>query len=250
MRERIIGAILVVLYAIFMVVSPYNFYVSLVYLLGVGMVSELCNFTGLRDSKTSVIIIFSILFFVGVHVSHLSFLLPTAAMIFLFGYFVIIEGKVPDRFLAIAGFFIYLLIGTVAIGKLSKSYFVLLLSIVWSVDTFAYLVGKYFGKRKLIPEISPKKTVEGAIGGAVGGVIVSSIIGEYLGIFEVSLLTAFSLFVLTLISQIGDLVESYIKRIFGIKDSGTIIPGHGGLLDRLDSSISVAPFLVVFGGLQ
>ena len=250
MRERIIGAILVVLYAIFMVASPYNFYVSLVYLLGVGMVSELCNFTGLKNSKTSVIVIFSILFFAGVHVSSLSFLLPTAAMIFLFGYFVIIEGKVPDRFLSIAGFFIYLLIGTVAIGKLSKSYFVLLLSIVWSVDTFAYLVGKYFGKRKLIPEISPKKTVEGAIGGAVGGVIVSSIIGEYLDIFEVSLLTAFSLFVLTLISQIGDLIESYIKRIFGIKDSGTIIPGHGGLLDRLDSSISVAPFLVVFGGLQ
>jgi phosphatidate cytidylyltransferase len=235
-----------------MVASPYRFYVSLVYLPGVGMVSELCNFTGLKNSKTSVIVIFSILFFAGVHVhaSSLSFLLPTAAMIFLFGYFVIIEGKVPDRFLSIAGFFIYLLIGTVAIGKLSKSYFVLLLSIVWSVDTFAYLVGKYFGKRKLIPEISPKKTVEGAIGGVAGGVIVSSIIGEYLGIFEVSLLTAFSLFVLTLISQIGDLIESYIKRVFGIKDSGTIIPGHGGLLDRLDSSISVAPFLVVFGGLQ
>ena len=91
MRERIIGATLVVLYAIFMVASPYNFYVSLVYLLGVGMVSELCNFTGLKNSKTSVIVIFSILFFAGVHVSSLSFLLPTAAMIFLFGYFVTIE---------------------------------------------------------------------------------------------------------------------------------------------------------------
>ncbi|WP_163327798.1 phosphatidate cytidylyltransferase [Desulfurobacterium thermolithotrophum] len=250
MKQRVIGAFFVILYAVFMIISPYKFYVSLVYLLGVGMISELSNFTGLKDSKTPIVVIFSILFFVGIYISHLSFLLPTAAIIFLFGYFIIIEGKVPNKFLAIAGFFVYLLIGVIAIGKLSKGYFVLLLSIVWSVDTFAYLVGKYFGKRKLIPEISPKKTVEGAIGGAIGGVVVSLIIGKYLGIFEVSLLTAFSLFVLTIISQIGDLIESYIKRVFGVKDSGTIIPGHGGLLDRLDSSIAVAPFLVVFGGLQ
>jgi phosphatidate cytidylyltransferase len=132
----------------------------------------------------------------------------------------------------------------------SKELFILLLSIVWSVDTSAYLVGKYFGKHKLIPEISPKKTVEGAVGGTVGGVITGSLIGNHLGIFESSLLTLFILATLTVVSQIGDLLESFIKRLFGVKDSGSLIPGHGGLLDRLDSSLAVAPFLVIVGGLQ
>jgi len=248
MRERILGAILVVLYASFMVASPKSFYISLVYLLGVGMVSELCEFTSFKGNKTAVIVIFSILFFIGVHLKAFNFILPTATVVFLFSYFVIIEGKVPERFLGITGFFVYLLIGIVAIAKLPKPYFLLLLSIVWSTDTFAYLVGKYFGKKKLIPEISPKKTVAGAIGGSIGGVIISLIIGSHLGVLEISFFYVFILFVLTFISQIGDLIESYIKRVFDVKDSGHIIPGHGGVLDRLDSSIAVAPFLLALGG--
>jgi len=250
MRERVLGAALVVLYASFMVVSPKEFFISLVYLLGVGMVSELCEFSSLKRNKTAVIVIFSILFFIGVHLSSFDLILPTTAFIFLFSYFIMIEGKIPDKFLGIAGFFVYLLIGVVAIAKLSKPYFLLLLSIVWSTDTFAYLVGKYFGKKKLVPEISPKKTVAGAIGGSTGGVITSLIIGNYLGILELSFFYTFILLILTFISQIGDLIESYIKRTFEVKDSGSIIPGHGGVLDRLDSSLAVAPFLLVLGGIS
>ena len=250
MRERLIGALLVVTYAVTMVLAPKDFYISLVYLLGVGMVAELFSISGMEDAKTPAAVIFSILYFVGIHMPNLSFLIPSAGILFLFSYFILIEGKVPEKFLVTAGFFIYLSMGVIAIGKLSKEYFILLLSIVWSVDTFAYLVGKYFGKHKLIPEISPKKTVEGAVGGTVGGVIAGSLIGNYLGVTDFSLITIFILASLTAISQIGDLLESFLKRVFGVKDSGHLIPGHGGLLDRLDSSIAVALFLVFFGGLQ
>ena len=250
MRERLIGALLVVTYALTMVIAPKDFYISLVYLLGIGMVAELFKLSRMESAKTAAAVIFSILYFAGIHIPHISFLIPSAGILFLFSYFLIIEKRVPEKFLVTAGFFIYLSMGVIAIGKLSKELFILLLSIVWSVDTSAYLVGKYFGKHKLIPEISPKKTVEGAVGGTVGGVITGSLIGNHLGIFESSLLTLFILATLTVVSQIGYLLESFIKRLFGVKDSGSLIPGHGGLLDRLDSSLAVAPFLVIVGGLQ
>ena len=250
MRERLLGALLVVTYAFTMVLAPKNFYISLVYLLGIGMVAELFTMSRMESAKTSAVVIFSILYFAGIHIPHVSFLIPSAGILFLFGYFILVEGKVPESFLITAGFFIYLTVGVISIGKLSKEFFILLLSIVWSVDTFAYLVGKYFGRHKLNPEISPKKTVEGAIGGSLGGVITGSLIGNHLGVIDFSLTTLFILASLAVISQIGDLLESFIKRAFGFKDSGNLIPGHGGLLDRLDSSLAVAPFLVIIGGLQ
>ena len=126
----------------------------------------------------------------------------------------------------------------------------LLISIVWSTDTFAYLVGKYFGRRKLIPSVSPKKTIEGSIGGSVAGTLVSYPIAVKLSLFPAGFLTLLLLFLLTVVSQIGDLFESSLKRVFGVKDSGNIIPGHGGILDRIDSTLAVAPVLFVLGGVS
>ncbi|WP_022669579.1 phosphatidate cytidylyltransferase [Hippea alviniae] len=104
---------------------------------------------------------------------------------------------------------------------------------IWSGDSFAYFLGKKYGKRKLSPTISPKKTKEGALAGIVGGVVLGVLFGEAIGIgmFD-SFLVAF---VSNIAGILGDLSESVIKRYFNKKDSSNLIPGHGGVLDRLDS---------------
>lgn len=119
----------------------------------------------------------------------------------------------------------------------------------WLTDTGAYFVGRLLGKHKLLPTVSPKKTVEGAIGGlvfcvatfVVFGIIVSSI--NSLKINWLALIIAGV--VTSILSQFGDLIMSYLKREHGIKDFSTILPGHGGILDRFDSAIPVSIFLYI-----
>ena len=119
----------------------------------------------------------------------------------------------------------------------------------WICDTFAYFTGKFFGKHKLIPEISPKKTVEGSIGGIVFTVVSFVIFGLIVnlgfgaGISYVKL-CIFAV-VLSIISQFGDLIASTIKRQYNIKDYGNLFPGHGGILDRFDGVMLTAPTLFV-----
>ena len=119
----------------------------------------------------------------------------------------------------------------------------------WVTDTFAYFAGRLFGRHKLIPAVSPKKTVEGAIGGAVGCALVALLYGLFTSLcFNASpnyLVLALSGLVIAVVSQIGDLAMSAIKRQYGIKDYGKLLPGHGGLLDRFDSCMAVTVVLVL-----
>ena len=121
----------------------------------------------------------------------------------------------------------------------------------WATDTGAYFVGVLFGKHKLIPAVSPKKTVEGALGGILGCVFGFVVYGLILNFFfdvKVNYLPLVLLAILVaIVSQIGDLIASYLKRESGIKDFGTIFPGHGGIMDRFDSIIAVAP--VIYGSM-
>ena len=113
--------------------------------------------------------------------------------------------------------------------------------IIWMNDSFAYLIGKQFGKNKLYPSVSPKKTVEGAIGGLVFGLLAAVLIAKIdplLSLYQWLLLAT----VVVITGNLGDLLESKFKRVAGVKDSGAILPGHGGMLDRLDSLIFAAPF--------
>ena len=117
--------------------------------------------------------------------------------------------------------------------------------LVWINDTFAYIVGKNFGKQKLFPSISPKKTVEGFLGGLLFACLSSYFIATYtetLG-FTPWLVLAI---IVSVFGTIGDLIESKFKRQAKVKDSGVIMPGHGGLLDRLDSIIFASPFIYLF----
>ncbi len=120
-----------------------------------------------------------------------------------------------------------------------------ILIIIWSNDTFAYLIGKNFGKRKLFEKVSPKKTIEGFVGGMIFGVISALIIA-----YTTSSLSIFHWIVLSIIisifGTIGDLVASKFKREANIKDSSNLIPGHGGFLDRLDSLIFVSSFVYLY----
>jgi phosphatidate cytidylyltransferase len=117
--------------------------------------------------------------------------------------------------------------------------------ITWSTDTGAYFAGRFFGRRKLSPAISPNKTVEGAIGGIALCVFAAMTLGHFLRFID-----PLPLFILALIAsaagQIGDLAESAVKRWAGVKDSGSLIPGHGGVLDRFDSLILAAPMVYYF----
>ena len=117
---------------------------------------------------------------------------------------------------------------------------------VWANDSFAYLVGSKFGKHKLAPVVSPKKTVEGAVGGVVGGavlVLIAAVIMNRTLDLEMPLWSAVVLGAVgAVLGEIGDLSFSVIKRQTGIKDYGHIFPGHGGVLDRFDSVLFVAPF--------
>jgi len=118
-----------------------------------------------------------------------------------------------------------------------------LLTVVFAGDTFAYYVGKGFGKRKLNERISPGKTWAGAIGGAAGSLIGGILFIRIFPIHPLNLSAVILTLVLAAAGQVGDLAESLLKRSHGIKDSGAILPGHGGLLDRIDALIFAIPIL-------
>ncbi|MGB7338440.1 MAG: phosphatidate cytidylyltransferase [Phototrophicaceae bacterium] len=119
----------------------------------------------------------------------------------------------------------------------------------WGTDTFAYLMGNMFGKTKLAPVLSPKKTVEGAVGGIIAGALLP--IGVlYQGNIPITLVVVLMFLISAFAGSAADLFESYVKRYFGIKDSHipgfNIIPGHGGVLDRIDSTLGVAPIFYIY----
>lgn len=116
------------------------------------------------------------------------------------------------------------------------------LAIVWAGDTGAYFVGRAFGKHKLAPRISPNKSVEGLFGGMVCALLAAAVLGWYAGVTPEQLpwllIVALATF---LASVVGDLFESLLKRHIGVKDSGDILPGHGGILDRIDAVLAALP---------
>ncbi len=133
-------------------------------------------------------------------------------------------------------------------GK-NSFYLVMALIGAWGADTMAYFIGNFCGKKKLCPNISPKKTVEGALGGALGSiafVMIACLVFQFIIYRDITVNYLSALIIgiyCAIVSVLGDLVFSVIKRDCGIKDYGSIMPGHGGLLDRFDSVIFCAPFV-------
>ena len=179
-------------------------------------------------------------------------------MMWLMGVSVFSKGKIP--FSRISEIFVAVTYVTVSFSSLSLLrylnrdygiFFVVLAFVIsWICDVFAFLVGSLIGKHKLIPEVSPKKTVEGAIGGVLFSAIACLVYGLGLDLIvsgiKVNYLSLF-LFgaILSVVSQLGDLVASLIKREYGAKDYGKIFPGHGGIMDRFDSVLAVSTVLLI-----
>lgn len=138
------------------------------------------------------------------------------------------------------------------IRELDKGFYILTIAVLTPIitDIFAYFIGKTYGKHKLAPIISPNKTIEGAIGGTIFSVVITMLLSSVavkLGLIHIE----FSKFLFyapqaSIIGQLGDLALSTIKRIVGIKDYGTLFPGHGGVLDRFDSLLFVLPYTYLF----
>ena len=126
---------------------------------------------------------------------------------------------------------------------------VLLFAVVWTTDILGYFAGRAFGGPKLLPAVSPKKTWSGAIAGALGAMIVGVLVAGLFGTFNRTTIAAIAL-LLSVLAQIGDLFESWVKRQFGAKDASGLIPGHGGVMDRLDGFWAAALVACVIGLLR
>ncbi|MBL18425.1 MAG: hypothetical protein CMC82_01155 [Flavobacteriaceae bacterium] len=128
------------------------------------------------------------------------------------------------------------------LGKSNPMYVLYFFGIIWLSDTGAYVIGSLFGKRKLAPKISPNKTIEGSLGGVLVGT-AALLFAADIESFQYSWVLI--LVVTAILGTLGDLIQSKIKRVCGVKDSGNILPGHGGIYDRIDSSILAAPIYIL-----
>ena len=149
----------------------------------------------------------------------------------------------PLRFSHLASASLTLELAGVAGNSTGRNTMLLLFLVIWADDTFAYLVGRTMGRKMLFPSISPKKTLEGSVAGLVGSLFVAwgfaGLFWQTASLKKVILLAG----LIALFGQIGDLAESAMKRGANLKDSGSVLPGHGGLLDRVDSLLFGAPVL-------
>ncbi len=121
-----------------------------------------------------------------------------------------------------------------------------LLAVIFLSDTGGFYFGKFFGKHKLYPAISPGKTWEGAVGSVLSSLLAPVLFSRFFALYKLDWSIFAFTALLSLSGQIGDLVESMIKRNYGVKDSGKILPGHGGVLDRIDGLLFAIPFMYVF----
>lgn len=218
----------------------------------------LISIIGLREfykamEKNDVSPIYSIgyLWTTGLFINSLSIfnnlnILVTCSIIILLILTVINKDiKIQDVSITLLGM-LYIPFLLFHISNLEGNIYIWLIFIIsFGTDTFAYISGNLFGKKKLCPEISPNKTIGGFIGGIIGSILLSIIFSIYFNLGPIWKIVILAI-ICSILSQLGDLVASKIKRSTGIKDYGNIMPGHGGVLDRFDSIIFTAPAIYYY----
>ncbi len=256
MKELIVRGISGLLYItiiIFAMFASRELFLALFFFLGLLCINEYQKLVGLK-SYFSYLFFAVLLFFLSYQVIETNLIYVYAITAIFVNLFLIrdllVSHKIPmfaeKKYITII---FYLMAGFIFIGlipyqnghfepKIIVGVFVL----IWVNDTFAYLIGKNFGKRKLLERISPKKTVEGFLGGLIACLLAGFIIFKYCQLLSYTLWVAMGLAV-GILGTFGDLIQSKFKRQAGVKDSGTLMPGHGGIYDRLDSIIFVSPFI-------
>ncbi|MBM7598564.1 phosphatidate cytidylyltransferase [Virgibacillus halotolerans] len=255
MKQRIITAILaLIIFLPFVIYGDWPFTIFVYFLATIGLFELIkmrkINFYSIPALLT-VVMLWTLLLQIsgdvipGIMLSKLEVIMIFAMLLLIFT--VLLKNKLTfddAGFLMLAMIYVgmgfYYLIETRGAGL---NYIIFVLFVIWSTDTGAYFVGRSMGKRKLWPEISPNKTIEGALGGVIAACIVG-VIFQLVHPFHYSMIIVIAVTVLvSLVGQLGDLVESAFKRHYDVKDSGNILPGHGGILDRLDSLLFVLPLL-------
>lgn len=197
--------------------------------------------------------LFTILIFINLSSDYVNMLFVLITLTLLLIFLFTKKVTFTDIAITLLGFLYisYLLMHIILTSDLDTGLFVWFIFIIaWCADTSAYFAGnflgsKIFGSKKLFPEVSPKKTIEGFIGGILGSILISFLF-SYLFVPRFIFHSLILGLLGSILSQIGDLVASRIKRSVGIKDFGHIMPGHGGILDRFDSILLVAPFVYYY----
>ncbi len=260
MKTRIIsaavGIVFVVLLMIFGEKLPILFAIAFALACAIACMEFI---TARNLQKNPIVMVTTLLFAISmplVAITDLYYVPIYAYSLLMFAYMIFLRDKLNIKDLTFGyagvsviacafGFMSHLVIQS---GGWHSFYLIIALVSPWCADSAAYFAGSFLGKRKLCPSISPKKTVEGAIGGAFGSVIcilLAGVIFQFLVYRNINV-NYFALIVIgmfcAVVSVIGDLVFSVIKRDCGIKDYGSIMPGHGGILDRVDSVIFCVPF--------
>jgi phosphatidate cytidylyltransferase len=260
MKQRVISSIigLPVLIAIIMSGNSVIINSSILIIMVIGLIEFYKSFEGFDMKYGAIGIIFSIIYFASI-ISNLSS--RFGVYIFFFSMFLIFysiifykQDNVKNATVTFISFFyisyMFSFIPLIIDMNSSGNILVFMVFVIaWSADTFACLIGKRFGKHKLTPIVSPKKSVEGFIAGILGaglfsylyGLVILNLTNIHINNFLIICIIAG--IIGSIISQFGDLTASLIKRFNNVKDFGKLIPGHGGVLDRFDSIILTAPFI-------
>ena len=257
---RFLSGVLYISIILFSLFMAREWYVGLLFILAIITLNEFLKLINIKGIIAYIILAVLFYFLAYKEINSVLILILLSATI-LINLFLIRDIMVLNKisllkskrylyiiFYIISGFIFLSLIPSLSEEKDFEPQIILgIFILAWTNDTFAYLVGKSFGKRKLMEKISPKKTIEGFFGGMVGALFASFIFFKFTSISEYNLI--FWLFLALLVSvlgTIGDLIQSKFKRLAGVKDSGNIMPGHGGVYDRLDSIIFAGPFIYLF----
>lgn len=256
-RTRLISGIVLVLIALITVISGGPLLFTTVSIISIIGMSELYKVFQIHNKPLGMVgYLGAVCYFGLLYLNLQQHIIPLLILIFLIGMVVYVfsfpkmeSSQVMSAFFGL--FYVAVLLSYIYLTRegIDGQYLVWLIFLsAWGCDTCAYCVGVLIGKHKMAPKLSPKKSVEGGIGGVVGAVLLGFLYGTLFS----SNLTAFSNPALScaiicgvgsMISQVGDLAASAIKRNHGIKDYGKLIPGHGGILDRFDSVIFTAPII-------
>ena len=255
MKQRLItGFVGGILFLVFLLYAPFNMFFALMFMAVAVAMYEFVNIsTGFPNSLDQLIAMIAALVFytTGIYFPHFSSLTLAAALILIFILNMLkaedMKEGITRASLLITGvlYTVGLMVFIPMLKDLNNGTALVIFTFltVWTGDTGAYFSGKFLGKTKLLPRISPKKTWMGAVGGTTASMLVTYIYGILL-FPQYNMVYLLTLgFIISVVGQLGDLCESLLKRAFGVKDSGTIIPGHGGLLDRIDAVMFAFPIV-------